>query len=297
MLIDLEKVWVNGSNNMDGGSKTATLPEIFEAGGSIVERNWKFLQALTLEKVRHSPEHADPDTLPKWLERMWAGIQDFCVNNLIIDPAGNSHFARVQARRPEVSPEASSQTQTAPAQTTITPQNAIAACTDASGNWVAPDPSTLSEGAKKELVSWAYSSPKSRLCLVCGKHLVRVNGKHLETHGLTTQEYREMWNIPEATPLFVPTSQKGLAEQEISEIGKKSLEEHDTHITCLECQKKFRMITEAHLAKHSLDKEAYRKKWRIPQDRKLVAQTHSAHLKEHTKTMNGVRQTKRNQSK
>lgn len=46
-------------------------------------------------------------------------------------------------------------------------------------------------------------------CLLCGHRMRRISGSHLEGHGVTDQEYRERFGLPENTPLCcADTSQR-----------------------------------------------------------------------------------------
>ena len=47
----------------------------------------------------------------------------------------------------------------------------------------------------------AYVSGETIQCLVCGKHLRRLQFKHLESHGMTADDYRERFGIPWNTSL------------------------------------------------------------------------------------------------
>jgi predicted transcriptional regulator len=42
---------------------------------------------------------------------------------------------------------------------------------------------------------------KSIVCLECGKTFKVITKKHLATHGLTPEEYKEKWGYPKGTPL------------------------------------------------------------------------------------------------
>lgn len=42
---------------------------------------------------------------------------------------------------------------------------------------------------------------RSVTCLECGKVFKIISSKHLATHGLTPEEYREKWNLKKGTPL------------------------------------------------------------------------------------------------
>ena len=42
---------------------------------------------------------------------------------------------------------------------------------------------------------------RSVTCLECGKVFKIISSKHLASHGLTPEEYREKWNLKKGTPL------------------------------------------------------------------------------------------------
>ena len=49
---------------------------------------------------------------------------------------------------------------------------------------------------------------KSIICLECGKTFKIITKKHLATHGLTTEEYREKWGYKKGTPLVCKSLQR-----------------------------------------------------------------------------------------
>lgn len=49
---------------------------------------------------------------------------------------------------------------------------------------------------------------KTIVCLDCGKSFKILTKKHLSTHGLTPDEYREKWNYPKKMPLVCKSLQR-----------------------------------------------------------------------------------------
>lgn len=49
---------------------------------------------------------------------------------------------------------------------------------------------------------------KSVTCLECGKSFKIITKKHLRTHGLTSDEYKDKWGYPRDTPLICKNLQK-----------------------------------------------------------------------------------------
>lgn len=67
-------------------------------------------------------------------------------------------------------------------------------------------------------------------------------------------------------PVSGPTDQKGI---EID--GKKSIKEKT--VTCLECGKRFKILSKRHLAHHCLSTEEYLAKWGLKKGTALVCKT------------------------
>lgn len=49
---------------------------------------------------------------------------------------------------------------------------------------------------------------KTIVCLDCGKSFKILTKKHLSTHGLTPDQYREKWNYPKKMPLVCKSLQR-----------------------------------------------------------------------------------------
>jgi predicted transcriptional regulator len=49
---------------------------------------------------------------------------------------------------------------------------------------------------------------KSVTCLECGKSFKLLTRRHLLSHGLTAEEYREKWGYPKDTPLVCKSLQR-----------------------------------------------------------------------------------------
>ena len=66
---------------------------------------------------------------------------------------------------------------------------------------------SVGETTTDESISEAQSDPrksikeKSISCLECGKTFKILTRKHLATHGLDAESYREKWNLKKGTPL------------------------------------------------------------------------------------------------
>jgi predicted transcriptional regulator len=66
-----------------------------------------------------------------------------------------------------------------------------------------------------------------------------------------------------------------VAEQEpVAADPKKSIQRNK--ITCLECGKEFKQLTNRHLKEHKIDAKAYRKKWGLPAGQPLSAKSLTA---------------------
>jgi len=67
---------------------------------------------------------------------------------------------------------------------------------------------------------------KSITCLECGKSFKVITKKHLASHGLTPEEYREKYGMKKATPLVCKSLQrerrKKMTEMRLWEKRKKS---------------------------------------------------------------------------
>lgn len=53
-----------------------------------------------------------------------------------------------------------------------------------------------------------YISGNLIQCLECGRHYRQLTRKHLQTHGLTHNEYRDKWGLPRGTPLMGKESRR-----------------------------------------------------------------------------------------
>ena len=60
---------------------------------------------------------------------------------------------------------------------------------------------------------------KSVVCLECGKTFKVLSKKHLETHGLSRQEYKEKWELPKNQSLIA----KSLARQRKNKMQEMQL--------------------------------------------------------------------------
>ncbi len=68
----------------------------------------------------------------------------------------------------------------------------------------------VSAGEGKELEGDPKKSVKEKSvsCLECGKSFKIITKKHLATHGLTPEEYREKWGFKKGTPLVCKSLQR-----------------------------------------------------------------------------------------
>lgn len=60
---------------------------------------------------------------------------------------------------------------------------------------------------------------KSVVCLECGKKCKVLTKKHLATHGLTPEEYKEKWGFKKSQPLIA----KGLARERKQKMSEMQL--------------------------------------------------------------------------
>lgn len=67
---------------------------------------------------------------------------------------------------------------------------------------VAEEPAVVSVDAKKAI------KEKSVVCLECGKAFKILTKKHIASHGLTPEEYREKWGYKKGTPLVCKSLQR-----------------------------------------------------------------------------------------
>lgn len=69
---------------------------------------------------------------------------------------------------------------------------------------------------------------RSVICLECGKVFKIISSKHLHTHGLTPDEYREKWGLKKGTPLTCKELQrarrKKMQDMRLWEKRKKNAE-------------------------------------------------------------------------
>lgn len=133
-------------------------------------------------------------------------------------------------------------------------------------------------------------------CLVCREKLSMITRPHLRRHGLTAEEYKKEFGIPQGMKLCSiakQTASPRVQQQGVAKISKdststtilpdggvekklssevyKSLFENPNSIVCLICGERKRVLSKTHLAKHGLTPEQYKQKWGIPPEVRLTA--------------------------
>lgn len=123
------------------------------------------------------------------------------------------------------------------------------------------------------------------ICLECGKAFAILTDNHLESHGLTKEEYRKKHGLRLNQHLAARMLPEEVQEPEDSIQEEK--------VICLECGKVFKMLTKAHLEKeHMLSREEYCEKHGLPPKQKLSS---TKILSMRKKEMEERQKTKRSQ--
>jgi predicted transcriptional regulator len=68
--------------------------------------------------------------------------------------------------------------------------------------WLAEHQPAVTVPPPSRAIDWRRSIREKYItCMICGGRFRQLGGRHLHTHGLTPDTYREQFNIPRAQPL------------------------------------------------------------------------------------------------
>jgi predicted transcriptional regulator len=103
---------------------------------------------------------------------------------------------------------------------------------------------------------------------------------------LTPEEINELIQKTYESLKNVKANEEGAAEEEAAPVmePKKSIKQNS--VSCLECGKKFKILTKRHLSEHGLTPKEYRKKWGFKARQPLAAKSLSAKRRKVAKEKN-----------
>lgn len=103
-------------------------------------------------------------------------------------------------------------------------------------------------------------------CLECGKRFKRISSRHLATHGMSWDEYRTghpgaLMMSEECRKVYSMGILKGWAKKPKIDRSRLTGIETIDFVTCLECDRRMKVISSSHLRKHGITRDGYRKKY------------------------------------
>jgi predicted transcriptional regulator len=103
---------------------------------------------------------------------------------------------------------------------------------------------------------------------------------------LTPEEINELIQKTYESLKNVKANEEGAAEEEAAPAMNPKDSIKQGSVTCLECGKKFKILTKRHLAEHGLTPKEYRKKWGFKARQPLAAKSLSAKRRKVAKEKN-----------
>lgn len=138
---------------------------------------------------------------------------------------------------------------------------------------------------REEALAAIHVDPSHVVCPLCNEKMKMLTKAHMRKHGITMEDFRNRFNLRREDVLvsqeiidfrseFMKQRGKEIAskssynDEELPEAGTYTREEalasinanHD-HVVCLVCKEELQILTKAHMKKHGITVEEYRKRY------------------------------------